>query len=500
MRSSFWLDTHPVRVEAPQDIAAETHYDTVVAGAGLTGLTAAVLLARAGHQVAVVEARHVGAAATGNTTAKVSLLQGTNLSSIRSHRSDEVLGAYVEGNQEGQAWLLRYLEEKGLDYQRRTSYIYAHSEKGVSSLEKELDACRAAGLPAEWAAETELPHPTAGAVALPDQAQMHPTELLEALVTELGERGGHIFEGARVTDADAGSPVQVHTTAGTLEAGHLVLATGAPVLDRGGYFAKLKGHRSYAQTYRLPAEGSMPRGMYLSVDSPGRSIRTVPYDGEELLLVGGNGHVVGRASSHQGAVDDLEAWTQKHFPGAQRTHAWSAQDYRPADFVPFFGRLPRGGDNIYVATGYNKWGMTNGTAAALAISSEILGGQMPWAEKLNPRPATASAVATGVKDNVSIGARMTKDWLSAELSALPEEDPQEGQAFVGRVEGKPVGVSTVGGTTRRVSAVCPHMGGVLNWNDAECTWDCPLHASRFTAEGAVLEGPAVTELTQHDEQ
>lgn len=498
---SFWLDTNPVPLGPPQALAPQARYDTVVAGAGLTGLTTSVLLARAGHQVAVVEARHVGAAATGNTTAKVSLLQGTNLGSIRSHRSDEDLRAYVEGNHEGQAWLLRYLEEKGLDYQRRTSYIYAHSEKGVSSLEKELHACQAAGLPASWTEETELPHPVAGAVALAEQAQIHPTDVLEALAAELHQRDGHIFEGARVTDTDAGSPVQVHTTAGTVAADQLVLATGAPILDRGGYFAKLKGHRSYAQTYRLPQGSSMPQGMYLSVDSPGRTTRTVPINDEELLLVGGNGHIVGRASSHQGAVDDLETWTQKHFPGAQRTHAWSAQDYRAADYVPFFGKLPRGGDNIYVATGYNKWGMTNAVAAALAISSEILGGHMPWAQRLNPRPATVTAVATGIKDNISIGARMTTDWVSAELSSLSEgTEPEEGQGVVGRVGGKPVGVSTVDGTTRRVSAICPHLGGVLNWNDAECTWDCPLHASRFTAEGTLLEGPALTDLQRPDRE
>ncbi|WP_044494281.1 FAD-dependent oxidoreductase [Nesterenkonia massiliensis] len=492
---SLWLDTHPVRPSADV-LTPGARYDTVVAGAGLTGLTTAVLLARAGHQVAVVEARSVGAVATGNTTAKVSLLQGTNLSSIRSHQSDEVLQAYVEANREGQAWLLRHLEDNGLEYQRRTSLIYANGEQGISSLEKELDAAQAAGLNAVWTETTELPHPVAGAVALADQAQFHPTEVLDALTVELRERGGVIFEGVRVTDAktDDDAPVQVQTTAGDLHADQLVLATGAPVLDRGGYFAKLKGHRSYAMAFRVPQDQDIPMGMYLSVDSPSRSTRTADINGEQLLLVGGNGHVVGRTSDHQGAVDDLRTWTTAHFPGAELTHSWSAQDYRPADYVPFFGKLPRGGGHIYLATGYNKWGMTNGVAAALAISSEILGGHMPWAQVLTQRSATVSGVLTGVKDNLTIGARMAGDWASAELHSLPDEAPEEGQGVVGRVHGKPVGVSTVDGTTRKVSAICPHMGGVLNWNDAECSWDCPLHASRFAADGTLLEGPAVSNL------
>lgn len=497
MTRSLWLDTHPVR-RSGDELSPGARFDTVVAGAGLTGLTAAVLLARAGQQVAVLEARSIGAVATGNTTAKVSLLQGTTLSSIRRSRSAEVVHAYVEGNREGQEWLLRYLDDRGIDYQRRTSYLYAGTSEGVTELERELRICQEAGLPASWTNETELPIPVTGAVALADQAQIHPMLVLEALADELLERGGRLVEGIRVTDVDTAAGSHIETTVGPVRADRLVLATGAPVLDRGGYFARLTGHRSYALSYRLPEGTVVPQGMYLSVDSPGRTLRGVPWKGEELLLVGGNDHIVGRSDSPRRAVEDLEAWTQKHFPGAVRTHAWSAQDYRPTDDVPFFGTLPLSGGSVYVATGYNKWGMTNAVAAALAISGEILGGQMPWAQTLSARPASLSGALTGAKDNVLVSARMGVDWAAAELHSLPEEAPGEGQGVVGRSAGLPVGVSTVGGVTRRVSAVCPHMGGILSWNDAECSWDCPLHASRFSADGAVLEGPAVTDLRPVD--
>lgn len=190
--------------------------------------------------------------------------------------------------------------------------------------------------------------------------------------------------------------LRIETSQGPVTAGRLMLATGVPVLDRGGYFAKLKPNRSYAMTYRVPrGSGRIPKGMYLSADTPGRTLRTVPINGEELLLIGGNDHGVGRSASERAAVEDLEAWAQQHFPGAERTHVWSAQDYRAAQYVPFFGTLPRGGGRIYLATGYNKWGMSNAVAASLAISAQILGGHMAWAETLSARMVTPSDVFTG---------------------------------------------------------------------------------------------------------
>ena len=490
---SVWFATHPTMTAPSSAFPDGGRFDTVVAGAGITGLTVAVLLARAGQKVAVVEARRVGAVATGNTTAKVSLLQGSTLSGIRAHHDDDVLRAYVDGNREAQAWLLRFLDEREVDYQRRTAFTFAVQGDGVRTLEDELHASRAAGLDLTWTTQTGLPFEVAGALALADQAQIHPLLVLDALAAELVAHGGMVMEGARVTDAETEAGVRISTTAGELLADQLILATGSPVLDRGGYFAKLEPLRSYATAYRVP--GAIPQGMYLGVDHPTRSLRTIPVDGEELLMVGGNGHVVGRADSEAEAVADLRRWTGRYFPGARATHAWSAQDYRAMDRVPYVGEMPRGGGRIYVATGYNKWGMTNGVAAALSLSARLLGGSMPWAEVLASRTPGPSAVMGAVAPNAKVAATLAKDWVQAELHAVPDEPPAEGEGVVGRgARGLPEAVSTVDGVTCRVSGVCTHLGGVVSWNDAEKSWDCPLHGSRFAPDGTLLEGPAVTDL------
>ena len=232
----------------------------------------------------------------------------------------------------------------------------------------------------------------------------------------------------------------MHTSAGPVTADNVILATGIPFLDRGLYFVKVTPQRSYALAFRVP--GRIPRGMYLSADSPTRSLRTARHDGEELLLVGGNGHPVGRHRQPPSElVADLTSWTERHFPGAERTHVWSAQDYQSHNSVPFVGKLPRGRGRIYLATGYGKWGMTNAVAAALRLSAELLGGHMPWAMTLGRRVSKPASAVHGVRENLIIGAAATQGWLGAELRPLSESDktPPEGEGVVRSVRGMPVG-------------------------------------------------------------
>jgi nitrite reductase/ring-hydroxylating ferredoxin subunit len=272
----------------------------------------------------------------------------------------------------------------------------------------------------------------------------------------------------------------------------VVIATGTPILDRSLYFAKLEPHRSYAISYT--GVDAPPQGMYLSVDQPTRSLRTAPRDeGSELLLVGGNGHGVGRARSEQAHLDELRDWAGRHFPDANETHWWSAQDYAPADSVPFVGSLPRGGGRIFVGTGYSKWGMSNAAAAALRLSAEMNDSEMPWAKPIKHRITGPTSLASGALINGKVGAHMAAGWAGAILRPAPDA-PAEGSGSVGRRGTRLVGTSTVDGTTCSVSAVCTHLGGIVNWNDAEKSWDCPLHGSRFAPDGTVLEGPATSPL------
>ncbi|ORB74156.1 FAD-dependent oxidoreductase [Mycobacterium scrofulaceum] len=477
--------------------------DVIVVGAGITGLMTAVLLARAGKSVLVLEARTAGACATGNTTAKISLLQGTHLSKILPRHGRELARAYLDGNREGQDWVIDYCRSHDISVQREDAYTYAQSAKGVPSARLELKACQAVGLPAVWDDDADVPFPYHGGVRLPDQAQFDPMPFLDALAKELIGRGGRLVEHTRVRRVSTrGDRVRVHVNDADqrdveLEAAQLVLATGIPILDRGGYFARVKPSRSYCLAFKVP--GDITRPMMISTDSPTRSVRYAPVADGERLIVGGAGHTVGRKKSPSKALEELASWAREHYPGAEQTHFWSAQDYTPIDQLPYVGPILPGTETIFVATGFNKWGMTNGAAAALALSSRILGGRMDWARAFASwSPHELSGLPTALQANLEVGFDLAKGWLTP-LLRTGRRSPGADEGGV--VSGPPwhlearCRVGGPDGTEYRVSPVCPHLGGIVNWNDADEAWECPLHGSRFAPDGTLLEGPATRDLT-----
>ncbi|HUQ00596.1 MAG TPA: FAD-dependent oxidoreductase [Aeromicrobium sp.] len=439
----------------------------LVIGAGITGLVTGLLLARAGRRVAVVDAGAVGAGTTGSSSAKVSLLQGTHLSEIARRHPPDVTRAYLEANREGQAWLRRFCETHGVPIQTRTAITFAETTESVSKLEREFVLEQDLGLESTWLSELAVPFDVAAAISLEEQAQVDPLEVLQMLADQVQKHEGSVCPHHRVVDVDASSDlIRVRYADGAeTSAAHVVLATGTPILDRGFHFARLEANRSYVIAL---ADAEAPDGMFLSVPSPSKptvSIRDVP--DRDLVLVGGFGHVVGRTKSELGQLNGLRAWADRVFPGSTEVAAWSAQDYSSFDAVAEASVLPWSDGRIHIATGYGKWGLTNGVAAALAISADTLGEKPDWAQRLESR-------LTGRASIHSLGdlARFNLAVASSMVRTMPARVTHE-------------------------RPVCSHLGGVLCWNDAESTWDCPLHGSRFTAGGEVIEGPAVRPMKRN---
>lgn len=493
--ASLWHDRHPRPHRLPTAPTLDGTTEAVVVGGGITGLTAALLLSRSGMAVTLIEARRIGDGTTGGSTAKVSLLQGTQLSRISRRHPDETVRRYVDANAEGQAWLARFCDDHGVATQRRPAYTYATTGSGRRAAQREVDVARAAELHVEWLDELPLPFETRGGARLAGQLQVDPMELLEALEKQARAHGVHVVEGVRVTRIRGRGPVKVMTERGTLSADVAVLGTNMPILDRGAFFARMAPARSYGLAF--VTSSAAVDGMYISADRPTRSLRDAPaLGGGNMLLVGGQGHTTGRGGATSTRLDILRDWTLEHFPGAVETHAWSAQDYVPAHALPFAGPVLPGSDAILMAGGYSKWGLTNGVAAALAVSERVLGGHMEWAEVFHPwRGQELRGLPEGAVVNAGVGVEMARGWLRPMLHPGTGPTPADGAGVV-RYDhlGAPTAEAAYNGEDRRVSAVCTHLGGVVTWNDAERSWDCPLHGSRFGADGAVLEGPATCGL------
>ncbi len=459
--------------------------DDVVVGAGIAGLVTALELARAGRDVCVLESRFVGGGTTGRTTGKVSLLQGTRLSTLDSRHSREVAAQYLAFNQTGAEWLHRFCAAEGVLLEERPAATWAPTPESTEQVRKEWEVARALGLPVEWTTDELAPVPSWGAVVLPGQAQLDPGSLLTALVSALRRSGGRLVEGTRVRGAVATPPhgASVRLADGrTVQARNVVVTTGAPVVDRGFYFSRLQAQRSYLLALRVP---DPPQVMMLSGGQPSRSLRDAHDDqGRPVLLVGGAGHVTGRAASEAAQVDSLRAWAQEHFGTAEEVAAWSAQDQESVTGLPVVGRMPGSRSPVLVATGFAKWGLTNGPAAALSLVEDVLDAESRPHHHVDVSGdwhdlSLLATTRSWFTHNASTGVQVAQDAVHVALDAARRHVPG-----LGRVPG-------LGGhEDGQHCGPCPHMGGLLKWNDLEQTWDCPLHGSRFAPDGEVLDGPA----------
>lgn len=491
---SPWLD--PEHAEEPDRhprLEGDLRVDVAVVGAGITGLTTAVLLAREGLHVAVLEGRHIGAGASGNTTAKISVLQGTRAGILDARHPPEVVEAYLAAHGAGADWIAERARGVDCDFERRDAVTFATSGRAsdaAAAVRHEAAVLRRAGLPAVLGTDVGLPFAVSEAVTLADQAQFDPVPYLADLARELVDAGHAVHENTRVLGVSLIGAPELRTARGRVRAERVVLATGTPVLDRGLYFARLEPSRSYGQTVQV--DGDLPEAMYLSTDAPTVSLRTAIVEGERRLLVGGFGHRVGASTPTSSHERDLADWTARHFAVRGITHRWSAQDYLPEDGLPFVGPMPLQ-PRIMVATGFAKWGMSGGTAAGLALRDEVVGAddRQHGAFRADRAPA-ASSLPTLARANGEVARFLASGWARPDL---PSGAPlAEGEGRVETTRRGKVGRCRVDGVEHEVAALCPHLGGVVAWNDAARSWDCPLHGSRFGPDGSVLEGPVTAGL------
>jgi glycine/D-amino acid oxidase-like deaminating enzyme/nitrite reductase/ring-hydroxylating ferredoxin subunit len=495
LNRSLWLETAG---PGYSPLTANVDVDVAVVGAGITGVTAAALLKAAGATVALIELGAVGHGATGYTTAKLTVGHSLIYDELRSSFGAETAGAYARSNQQAIERVDELVREHSIDcdFERASNYVYTESDEKRGALEKEVDAAREAGIDASFTTDTDLPYAVRAAIRVDGQAQFHPWKYVAALASRVHGDGSHVFERTRATHVRSGDPCVVETPRGVLRARHVIVATQLPFLDRGLFFAKAHPAKSYVVAAHID-DGGAPRGMYISVDQPTRSVRSTPAaDGGRVLIVGGEGHKPGDDPDTEARYERLESFMRERFGPDRATYRWSTHDYAPVDGLPYIGRLRRGDDRILTATGYAKWGMTKGTLAAEILSDTILGRTNEWAELYDAkRLDVRRSAARFAKENGSVGLRFFRDRLRARESRDDVVRLAPGEGTIVRAGARQIAVARADdGTLHTLSARCTHLGCIVGWNPADRAWECPCHGSRFAIDGTVVQGPATADL------
>jgi glycine/D-amino acid oxidase-like deaminating enzyme/nitrite reductase/ring-hydroxylating ferredoxin subunit len=497
---SYWISSCPTTPYAPLDEDVET--DVAVVGGGIAGVCTAWELTRQGHSVVLLEAGRILTGVTGYTTAKVSALHTLIYARLASSVGEEAASLYARSQQDAIEHAERITAELDIDcdWERRPAFTYAATEAWADQVRAEADAAARAGLPAAYVPDVDLPFPVAGAVRVEDQAQFHPRRYLARLADAITERGGVIHEDTRVRGLAEGTPARLTTDTGaTVRASAVVVATHYPIFDRALLFARLVPHRELVVAAPLPASAD-PEGMYITPEENTRSVRTAPYgDGRRLLIVTGEKFTPGAGGSVTARMERLTDWTLRHFDVGDIDYRWAAQDNDTTDKMPFTGLLHPGTRNVYVTTGYGGWGMTNAIMSARLIADLVEGRDCPWAGLYDPRrlhPARETMPLLKAQAHVTrhfVGDRVGR-WRGGPVDDLPP-----GAGRVVRVGGGHRAVyRDEEGALHVLSATCTHLGCLVAFNDAERSWECPCHGSRFSVDGDVLQGPANRPLEPRD--
>ena len=436
---SLWTAASTLPEFAPLD--GDISADVCVVGGGLCGLLTAYKLNRLGYKTVVVEADKVLSGASAYTTAKITAQHGLIYSSITENYGKEAAKLYARMNTQAINDYEKLIQEKGIDCGFRRLPHNVYSLTGQDSIKREAQCAKDAGIDAEFVTATELPLPVKGAVKFPNQAQFDPLKFAAGILPELT-----VYEGTRAGKVDDGA---VSTDRGTVRAQKIVIATHFPYIDgHGWYFARMHQNRSYVMAFEnAPALNEM----YIDENVTGLSLR--PH--EQYLIMSLGNHRTGK-NDKGGFYNELKEAARHLFPGAQPAYWWSNQDCMTPDAVPYVGRYSEKLPGVYVATGFNQWGMTGSMAAAELLSTLITRGEHPAETLYSPQRFNLSAMGGGIANEVKENA--------AGLWNAVYPKPRD--------------------------HVCSHMGGELQYNPDDGIWECTCHGSCFDKEGAVLYGPA----------
>lgn len=495
---SYWMASTPETKYPALD--KNIKVDIAIIGGGIAGISAAYMLNKEGLNAAVIEAGRILQGTTGHTTAKITSQHGLIYSKIKTQMSEEFAKQYADANETAIRTIERITKENNIDcdFVSQSAYIYTLRDGYVDKISDEVKAASSLGIKAAYTEEIPFPFKIKAAVRFDNQAQFHPLKCLLPLAEIFVSKGGQIFEQSRVVNIEEdGNYILITNQGKKITAEKVIIASHYPCYNKHGlYFARLWTDRSYVLAVKAKEE--YPGGMYITAEEPGRSLRSQMSDQGELILVGGEHHKTGQGEDTVKHYEALADFANETFTVESIPYRWSTQDCMTLDNLPYVGHFTSNTPNMYIATGYGKWGMTNSIASAMILKDLITKGESPWQDVYSPSRKTIAASAKSfVVENLNVA----KQLIDGKLAPLPDNaDIKPGEAKIIEAKGqRTCAYRDEQGTLHLVNTTCTHMGCELNWNSAEKSLDCPCHGSRFSYEGEVIEGPAVKPLSAHSD-
>lgn len=427
MKKSLWTDS----VELPEfnSLNKDTKTDVLIIGGGVCGILCAYYLHQAGVDYILVEGNEIASGITKNTTAKITLQHGLIYKKIIDSYGTERAKMYLKANEKALKEYEKLSQKISCDYEKKDAYTYSLYDR--AKIEDEVHAVTNLGFECDFVENVELPFEIKGAIRVKNQAQFHPLKFLAEISKEL-----NIYEN---TFAREYTPEGVITNNGKIKAKKIIVATHFPFINKhGSYFLKLYQHRSYVSAFE---KAPTLNGMYVDEDKKGMSFRSYG----DFMLVGGGGHRTGKKGL---AWEEIEKFTKRNYPESRLKYCWAAQDCMSLDGIPYIGRYSKKTQDMFVATGFNKWGVSSSMVGAIILTDMVQERKNEFAEVFSPQ----------------------RSMLKPQL-------------LINGIEST---LNLITPTTRR----CPHLGCALKWNKAEHTWDCPCHGSRFDENGKLIDNPA----------
>jgi glycine/D-amino acid oxidase-like deaminating enzyme/nitrite reductase/ring-hydroxylating ferredoxin subunit len=493
---SAWMATTPVSAETPLD--QNTNADVCVIGAGIAGLSTAYLLAKEGQSVVVLDDGPAGRGMTARTTAHLSNAVDDRYFEIERLHGEE--GAHLAAKSHttaiDQVEQIVKQEQIACDFERLDGYLFVPPRQSRKLLDDELAAAHRAGLSdVEKVARAPLSsYDTGPALRFPKQAQFHPLKYLTGMLEAIKRMGGRLYVPAHASEITGGKRGRVKTSGGfAVECKAIVVATNTPINDLVAIHTKQAPYQTYVVAARIP-RGSVTKALYWDTNDPYHYVRVQRIgrgsNAYDLLIVGGEDHKTGQSDDGNKRLNNLERWTRVRFPMVEDfEYRWSGEVMEPADAVAFIGRNPLDADNVFIATGDSGQGMTHGTIAGMLLRDLILGRDNAWAKLYDPARITLKALPKFAKENLNVALQYTEYIRKPDVQVVDEIQPGSG-AVVLKDGLRVAAYRDEAGVLYERSAVCRHLGCVVNWNSLEKTWDCPCHGSRYTAYGQVFQGPA----------